>query len=265
MTSALHAGLQPSYAISGLLVGLLVGLTGVGGGSLMTPLLVLLFGFAPSTAVGTDLLFAAATKSVGTSIHNACKGVDWRIVGWLAVGSVPATVLTLLVIAHYGATSHTINSAITLTLGITLLISVASLLIRDRVLAIAMRRNPDFGLTTSVGLTVATGFVVGVLVSVSSVGAGALGTVALLFLYPRLPLAKVVGSDTAHAVPLTLLAGIGHWYLGSVDLGLLASLLLGSVPGIIIGSYAAGRVPESVLKPSLGVVLTLVAVRMLTA
>jgi uncharacterized protein len=257
--------LVPSYTLSGALVGVLVGLTGVGGGSLMTPLLVLMFGFAPSTAVGTDLLFASATKAVGTSIHNACRGVDWRIVGRLALGSVPAAALTLLVIAHYGATSHTISTAISLTLGVALLISAISLLLRDRVMAIAMRRHPDFGLTTSFGLTVAVGFVVGVLVSLSSVGAGALGTVALLFLYPRLPIARVVGSDIAHAVPLTLLAGVGHWYLGSVDLGLLASLLLGSIPGIIVGSYLAGRVPEYILKPSLGAVLTLVAVKLLTA
>ena len=265
MISAIHAGFSWAYVVSGLLVGLLVGLTGVGGGSLMTPLLVLLFKFSPTTAVGTDLLFAAATKTVGTSIHSALKGVDWRIVGRLALGSVPATILTLLAIAHYGATSHVINTAITLTLGIALLISVLSLFLRERVVTAAVRRNPDFGLNTSIGLTVVTGFVVGALVSLSSVGAGALGTVALLFLYPRLPLSRVIGSDIAHAVPLTLLAGLGHWYLGVVNLGLLGNLLLGSVPGIIFGSYAAGKVPDYILKPSLGVVLTLVAVRMLTA
>ena len=265
MIAPLHAGFQPAYAFSGLLVGVLVGLTGIGGGSLMTPLLVLLFGFAPSTAVGTDLLFAAATKTVGTSIHNACKGVDWRIVGRLALGSVPATVLTLLVIAHYGVASHAVNTAISATLGAALLVSALSLFARDRVVAIAMRRNPDFGLTTSFGLTVAVGFFVGALVSLSSVGAGALGTVALLFLYPRLPLVRVVGSDIAHAVPLTLLAGIGHWYLGVVNLGLLGSLLVGSIPGIIIGSFAAGRIPGYILKPSLAAVLTVVAVRMLAA
>jgi len=265
MISTLHAGFSWAYAVSGLLVGMLVGLTGVGGGSLMTPLLVLLFGFAPSTAVGTDLLFAAATKTVGTSIHSALKSVDWRIVGRLSLGSVPATVLTLLVIAHYGAASHVINTAITTTLGVALLISVVSLFARERLVAAAMRRNEDFGLTTSIGLTVATGFVVGALVSLSSVGAGALGTVALLFLYPRLPLNRVVGSDIAHAVPLTLVAGLGHWYLGAVNIGLLFNLLLGSVPGIILGSYAVGKVPDYILRPSLGLVLTLVAIRMLTA
>ncbi len=265
MISTIHASFSWAYAASGLVVGLLVGLTGVGGGSLMTPLLVLSFGFAPSTAVGTDLLFAAATKAVGTGIHSVLRGVDWRIVGRLTLGSVPATGLTLLAIAHYGAASHVVNTAITLTLGVALLISVLSLFARERVIAAAMRRNQDFGLNTSIGLTVATGFVVGALVSLSSVGAGALGTVALLFLYPRLPLPRIIGSDIAHAVPLTLLAGLGHWYLGVVDLGLLFNLLLGSVPGIIIGSYAAGKVPDYILKPSLGLVLTLVAVRMLTA
>lgn len=258
-----HLTIQPAYAVSGLLVGLLVGLTGVGGGSLMTPLLVLLFGFHPSTAVGTDLLFASLTKTVGTSIHNAGKSVDWRIVGRLALGSLPATALTLLVIAHYGTTSKTVTEAISLTLGIALLISAASLVVKDRIIAVATRRNPDFGLHTSFWLTVAVGFVVGVLVSLSSVGAGALGTIALFFLYPRLPVVKIIGSDIAHAVPLTLLAGIGHWYLGAVNFPLLGSLLAGSIPGIIIGSFGARYTPEILLKPSLGIVLTLVGIKLL--
>ncbi len=261
----MHFALHPAYSVSGLLVGLLVGLTGVGGGSLMTPLLVLVFGFHPSTAVGTDLLFACCTKVVGTSIHNAGKSIDWRIVGRLAMGSVPATVLTLLAIAHFGTTSKGVATAISITLGVALLISAVSMLVKDRVIAYATRRNPDFGLHTSLLLTVLTGFVVGVLVSLSSVGAGALGTIALFFLYPRLPVVKIVGSDIAHAVPLTLVAGLGHWLLGSVNFSLLGSLLLGSIPGIIVGSLAARHTPDWVLKPSLGIVLTLVGIKMLTA
>ena len=260
-----NLGVSPAYIVSGLLVGLLVGLTGVGGGSLMTPLLVLVFGFHPSTAVGTDLLFAAITKSVGTTIHNAGKSVDWRIVGWLAAGSIPATILTLIVIGHIGTTSKTVTSLISLVLGVALLLSAVSLIVKDRVLAIALRRNPDFGLHTSIWLTILVGFVVGVVVSISSVGAGALGTIALLFLYPRLPVVKIVGSDIAHAVPLTLIAGIGHWYLGAVNFRLLESLLVGSIPGILLGSFGARYVSEVWLKPALSLVLILVGVKMLTS
>ena len=257
-------GVTPAYVVSGLLVGLLVGLTGVGGGSLMTPLLVLVFGFHPSTAVGTDLLFAAVTKSVGTTVHNAGKTVDWRIVGWLATGSIPATIITLIVIGHLGTTSKTVTSLISLVLGVALLLSAVSLIIKDRVLKVALRRNPDFGLRTSVWLTILVGFVVGVVVSISSVGAGALGTIALLFLYPRLPVVRIVGSDIAHAVPLTLIAGIGHWYLGVVNLRLLESLLVGSIPGILLGSFSARYVSEAWLKPALSCVLILVGIKMLT-
>ncbi len=260
-----HAGLSPAYVVSGLLVGLLVGLTGVGGGSLMTPLLVLIFGFHPSTAAGTDLLFTAVTKSVGTTIHNAGEAIDWRIVALLAIGSIPATILTLIVLGHLGTTSKTVDTLISLVLGVALLLSAVSLLIKDRVIAIALRRNPDFGVQTSAGLTVLVGFIVGVVVSISSVGAGALGTIALLFLYPRLPVVRIIGSDIAHAVPLTLIAGIGHWYLGSVNLHLLEALLIGSIPGIILGSFGARFTPEALLKPALGLVLVLVGVKMLTS
>ena len=258
-------GVSPAYVVSGLLVGLLVGLTGVGGGSLMTPLLVLVFGFHPSTAVGTDLLFAAVTKSVGTTIHNAGKTVDWRIVGWLAAGSIPATILTLIVIGHLGTTSKAVTSMISLVLGAALLLSAVSLIVKDRVLKVALSRNPEFGTRTSVWLTVVVGCVVGVVVSISSVGAGALGTIALLFLYPRLPVVRIVGSDIAHAVPLTLIAGIGHWYLGAVNFGLLGALLVGSIPGILLGSIAARYVSEVWLKPVLSVVLILVGIKMLTS
>lgn len=261
----MHSIIQPAYVTSGALVGFLVGLTGVGGGSLMTPLLVLLFGFHPSTAVGTDLLFASATKVVGTGIHGAGKTVDWSIVGRLATGSLPATVLTLLVIHHFGVESKGVATAISYTLGAALIISAVSLLAKDKVIAIAVKRNPDFGLHTSFWLTVLVGFVVGVLVSLSSVGAGALGTIALFFLYPRLPIVRIVGSDIAHAVPLTFVAGIGHWLLGSVNFHLLGSLLVGSIPGIIVGSLAARHAPEWVLKPSLGLILTIVGLKMLTA
>ncbi len=258
-----HTGFQLAYTISGLLVGVLVGLTGVGGGSLMTPLLILLFGFAPATAVGTDLLFAAATKTVGTAIHSAGKTVDWGIVLRLASGSVPATIITLLALAHFGIKSKDVATAMSFTLGIALLISAVLLVLRDRIMAMARQRNPDWGATTSFTATMLVGFIVGVLVSLSSVGAGALGTIALFFLYPRLQVVRIVGSDIAHAVPLTLLAGLGHWYLGGINFPLLEALLLGSIPGIIVGSYAARYAPETFLKFAIAAVLFLVGVKLL--
>jgi uncharacterized membrane protein YfcA len=258
-----HLTIQPAYAVSGLLVGLLVGLTGVGGGSLMTPLLVLMFGFHPSTAVGTDLLFAAATKTVGTTIHSAGKTIDWRIVGRLATGSVPATILCLLALVHFGINSKFVTNAISLTLGVALLLSAATLLFKDRIIALASKKYPDLSLQASVRMTILVGFILGILVSLSSVGAGALGTIALILLYPRLPLVRIVGSDIAHAVPLTLLAGIGHWYLGSTNFPLLGSLLAGSIPGIIIGSYGARYAPDTLLKFILGIVLAIAGAELL--
>jgi uncharacterized membrane protein YfcA len=255
--------IQPAYAVSGLLVGLLVGLTGVGGGSLMTPLLMLVFGFHPTTAVGTDLLFAAATKTVGTTIHNAGKSVDWNIVGRLACGSVPATILCLAGIAYFGVTSKGVTNAISLTLGVALLLSAVSLVFKGKIVEFVSHRYPAFGAEASYKYTIIVGFALGVLVSLSSVGAGALGTVALIILYPRLPVVTIVGSDIAHAVPLTLLAGIGHWYLGTVNSHLLESLLVGSIPGIILGSYTARYAPDGVLKAMLGVILAVVGGKML--
>ena len=229
----------------------------------MTPLLVLFFGFHPSTAVGTDLLFAAATKSVGTTIHSAGKTVDWLVVRRLAAGSVPATILSLIVMAYAGAASHAVTDLISIVLGISLLLSAASLLFKTQILHFITRRYPEFGNTSSTRLTVLTGAVLGVLVCLSSVGAGALGTIALIILYPRLPMVRIVGSDIAHAVPLTLLAGAGHWLLGTIDFPLLWMLLIGSVPGIIIGSFTARYAPDKMLKILLGIILAIVGFRML--
>jgi uncharacterized membrane protein YfcA len=258
-----HLTIVPAYAVSGLLVGILVGMTGVGGGSLMTPLLVMVFGFHPTTAVGTDLLFAAATKTVGTTIHSAGKTVDWRIVRRLATGSVPATIICLLLIAHFGVASKTVTSMISLTLGVALILSGIMLLFKDVIIGLVSRKFPNIGLDSPVWVTVLVGFILGVLVSLSSVGAGALGTVALIILYPRLPIVRIVGSDIAHAVPLTLLAGLGHWYLGTINFHLLESLLVGSIPGIIAGSYLARYSNDRVLKFCLGAILAVVGSRML--
>ncbi len=246
-----------AFPLSGLLVGLVVGLTGVGGGSLMTPLL-LAFGIHAHTAVGTDLLYAAATKSVGTIVHNASNTVDWRIVRRLAVGSVPATLITLLLLSHVGAQSPAVTHTITLVLGIALLLTAASIFGRRMLIDWVSARFGEPSDARAAWMTTLSGAILGVLVSLSSVGAGALGVTALIILYPRIRLAKIVGSDIAHAVPLTLIAGAGHWILGDVNWALLGSLLIGSIPGILIGSYLAPRLPENGLRPVLGAILLLV-------
>jgi uncharacterized membrane protein YfcA len=247
-----------AYPTLGFLVGLVVGLTGVGGGSLMTPLLVLLFHIHPTQAVGTDLLYAAATKSVGTLVHNVSRTVDWRIVRRLAYGSVPATALTLMVLSHLGPASPPVQHVITFSLGVALLLTAVSILFRGLIRDGIGRRYGDPSDRLATILTIASGVTLGVLVSLSSVGAGALGVTVLILLYPRLSLATIVGSDIAHAVPLTLLAGLGHWQMGDVDFHLLGRLLIGSIPGILLGSYLSPRLPERGLRPVLAIVLILV-------
>jgi uncharacterized membrane protein YfcA len=240
-------------------------MTGVGGGSLMTPLLVLLFGFHPATAVGTDLLYASVTKSVGTVVHHKGETVDWKIVGGLATGSVPAAITTLLVMAYLGTTGAHSSLVLNLLLGCALLLTSLAVFFRPRILRWAghhIDALPDRRVTR---WTIALGATLGVLVSITSVGAGALGTTALLILYPRLPVARIAGSDIAHAVPLTLIAGIGHWLMGTVDLGLMIALLAGSVPGIILGSILATRSSDAVLRPVLAVTLLIVSLRLLTS
>jgi uncharacterized protein len=259
----MHDHFQWLYIASGALVGFLVGLTGVGGGSLMTPILILLFGFAPVTAVGTDQLFASMTKTVGSVVHGYNRTVDWRIVGRLALGSVPGAIITLVGLWYLKITGGAANGLVTKVLSIALLISAASLILRPWIIKIYQRRIGPIDRVRTVRLTVLTGLVLGVLVSLTSVGAGALGVVALLLLYPDISIGRIVGSDVAHAVPLTLVAGVGHWLQGSVDVKLLASLLIGSVPGILLGSLLVPKVPEMYLRVLLAVVLLAVSYRFL--
>lgn len=229
-------------------------MTGVGGGALMTPLLVLLFGIFPATAVGTDLLYAAVTKTGGTVVHGMNHTVDWRVVGGLALGSMPTTALTILALGYFSPHSHS-SPLISVVLGIALILTAISLLLRHQVLALASRRIAAPAPRNTLILTVLTGAALGVLVTLSSVGAGALGITALIFLYPNLPTAKIVGSDIAHAVPLTLIAGGGHWLMGTVDFAMLGWLVLGSLPGIVVGSYLSSRVPDAVLRTVLAITL----------
>lgn len=238
-------------------------MTGVGGGSLMTPLLVLMFGFHPATAVGTDLLYASVTKSVGTAVHGTKKTVDWHIVAGLAIGSVPAAILTLYLMSRYGATGDKSPAILTTLLGAALLLTSFAIFFRPMILKWAGPRFEGLEEARINRWTILIGAILGVLVSMTSVGAGALGTTALLMLYPRMAVARIAGSDIAHAVPLTLIAGIGHWMMGSVNFGLMAALLAGSIPGIIIGSLLATRASDNVLRPILGLTLLVVSLRLL--
>ena len=251
--------IDPLYVASGFGVGLLVGMTGVGGGSLMTPLLILLFGIHPSTAVGTDLLYAAATKTGGSIVHGWSRSIHWPAVIRLASGSIPAAMLTLLTMWQLELSAASQRSLVNLVLCFALLLTATALIFRKSIMERYRRRLEHVDESTTTVATVVVGALLGVLVSLSSVGAGAVGVTALLLLYPRLPMAKIVGSDIVHAVPLTLVAGAGHWALGSVDWHLMGVLLLGSLPGIVIGSYSAVRVPETVLRVALAAVLIVVA------
>lgn len=231
----------------------------------MTPLLVLLFGFHPATAVGTDLLYASVTKSVGTAVHHKGETVDWRIVGALASGSIPAAIVTLSLMAYLDVSGAKSAFVLNVLLGGALLLTSIAVFFRPLILNWAGEHIDAMEARRVTRWTIVLGAILGILVSITSVGAGALGTTALLILYPRLPIARIAGSDIAHAVPLTLIAGIGHWLMGSVDLNLMLSLLAGSVPGIIVGSFLATRSSDSVLRPILAVTLLVSSVKLLTA
>jgi hypothetical protein len=256
--------LHPLYILSGFAVGFLVGMTGVGGGSLMTPLLILLFHVHPATAVGTDLIYASVTKTGGSLVHGINRTIDWRIVTRLAMGSLPASLLTLLVFHLLAIDPATMGVMITRVLGAALLATALALVFRQKLLSSYSRKVGVLSESQTRFFTILTGVCLGVLVTISSVGAGALGVTALILLYPELPVVKIAGSDIAHAVPLTLVAGLGHLMSGGIDLGVLESLLLGSLPGIIISSLFAPRLPDLALRLILAATLTITGVRLLS-
>jgi len=252
----------PIYTIAGFAIGALVGMTGVGGGALMTPLLILLFGVYPATAVGTDLLYAAATKSAGSVVHGRNRTIDWRVAALLAAGSLPMSVVAIAALRTLVVNGAVARELINTVLTIALIVTSISLILRDRIVARYSHRLDMLSAKTIATLTVAVGAILGLMVSISSVGAGAIGVTALVLLYPKMPTARIVGTDIAHAVPLTLAAGIGHWLLGTIDWQIFASLILGSIPGILLGSYAAMRIPERALRFVLAVTLMAVAVKL---
>ena len=252
------------FTIAGLVVGFIVGMTGVGGGSLMTPIL-LWFGISPATAVGTDLLYAAITKASGVWVHARNKNIDWKITGLLSLGSVPAAALTLWFLSTLHTDTSALNAIIKQGLAVVLILTALAILFKSRLQAFANRHAGDHyhlsdrSLNT---LTVLTGVVLGVMVTLTSIGAGALGTVALFLLYPFLVTRRLVGTEIAHAVPLTLVAGLGHAGMGNMDWSLLGYLLLGSLPGIYLGSHLTGRISDRVLRPCLAAMLLLIGYKL---
>ncbi|MDN2717303.1 sulfite exporter TauE/SafE family protein [Janthinobacterium sp. SUN120] len=253
-----------SYIVSGFAVGLLVGMTGVGGGSLMTPLLTLLFGVPPSVAVGTDLAFASITKSAGTLTHRLRGTIRWDIVKRLCIGALPAAVVSTLALKSFGTLSPEIGQIIRYSIAGSVLLTVVALIFKGRMLA-WINAHPEKQLQGNklAAATIIAGAVLGVLVTVSSIGAGAIGATLLVMLYPRMSSAEVAGTDIAYAVPLTAIAALGHWWLGSIHWELLASLLVGSLPGITLGSWVARSVPEKFLRVLLAMTLTGVAVKLI--
>jgi uncharacterized membrane protein YfcA len=216
------------------------------------------FGINPATAVGTDLLYAAITKSGGVLVHRKNQNIDWTITGWLTLGSVPAVALTLWFLKSLHPDPESTNTVIRQALGVVLLLTALAIFFKQQLLAFAQKHAGDryhlSGSSLNL-LTVVTGVVLGTMVALTSIGAGALGTVALFILYPFLPTRRLVGTEIAHAVPLTLVAGLGHASMGNMDWHLLGFLLMGSLPGIYIGSHLTGRIPDTVLRPCLAVML----------
>ena len=253
--------IDPLFVLCGILVGSIVGFTGVGGGSLMTPILILVFGINPSTAVGTDLLYAAITNASGSAVHGANKTINWKVVGRLALGSVPMTALSILLLYKLGVDSKASHEIVTKVLGFALLITAVLLFMRKPLLKWYEAHVPEVNPKAVARLTTLTGALLGVLVTLSSVGAGAIGVTMLVMLYPKMPARQIVGSDLAHAVPLTLLAGLGHTLLGSIDMHILISLLCGSLPAIVVASVASARMSDTIVRVTLGIVLLIVVLR----
>lgn len=251
------------YILAGASVGFAVGLTGVGGGSLMTPLL-LMFGFPAPVAVGTDLMYAAITKSGGVILHRRKNTIRMRIVLLLAAGSIPASLLTIFALKRYFPSPEYYAELLTTSLGVMLIVTGCVVLFKSRLQSHTEKEPGRWQLWLtrhSLYITVSMGVFLGIFVTLSSVGAGAFGAAILLLLYPLLPSVHVIGTDLAHAVPLTLIAGIGHFFLGNVDLSLLACLITGSLPAIYIGTRLGANIPERVIRPLLAAVLLLLGLK----
>ncbi len=252
--------------IAGFIVGFIVGMTGVGGGSLMTPILVLGFGIKPAIAVGTDLLYAAITKSGGVFVHQKNKNILWKVVLLLSMGSIPASLASILLIKQLDAAGINYDNIIMTTLSIALILTALFLITRDQLRKFSSREKFNaiklMHRKYRKPITIFAGVLIGVLVTLSSVGAGVIGAAFLFFLYPKFKTIQIVGTDLAHAIPITAIAGLGHAHIGTVDYTLLVSLLIGSLPGIYLGSHFGTFLPDKVMRPVLASMLLVIGVRL---
>ncbi len=248
------------HIAAGALVGLIIGLTGVGGGSLMTPILVLGFGIPPAIAVGTDLLYAALTKCGGVFFHHKNNTIDWKVVFLLGSGSIPCSMITISILEHLKQSGVNFDHIIMLTLSVMLILTSFIILIKSRLILFIQKNHDDSFAVNFIRhykpqITVFCGCILGCVVTLSSVGAGAIGSAILFLLYPRKSSIAIVGTDIAHAVPLTAIAGLGHLHFGSVDFGLLFGLLLGGIPAIYLGSLIGKNLPDNILRPLIALLL----------
>ena len=250
------------FIFSGFIVGLLVGLTGVGGGSLMTPLLVLIFKFPTAIAIGTDLLYAAITKSAGVFTHSRLGNIEWSIVRNLMLGSIPASFIMTYYLKGIDLFAYENVKIINFSLGIALVLTSFAVLLQPIISKKTVNKKTRSPVNTKI-LTILLGFSLGILVTLTSVGAGAMGVTALLLLYPNMSIKKIVGTDIAHAVPLTLFAGLGHLNLGTVNGYLLLSLLIGSIPGVSLGSHLSAKINEKWLRYILAIILIIVGIQLI--
>jgi uncharacterized membrane protein YfcA len=258
-----------AFVFAGFFVGLVVGLTGVGGGSLMTPLLIFGFGIKPYMAIGTDLLFAAATKFSGAVGLARSRAIDWPVVVLLSAGSIPAALATIFILHRMGPANPAVQAVMTSTLGGALLLTACATLYKAIKGKSAPRNLPQGELAAAIAprhwaQPVAFGAVIGALVSLTSVGAGAIGVTVLMLLYPALPLPRIIAADIAYAVPLTLVAGLGHASIGSVDWSLLGTLLAGSIPGIWLGSRLVRIAPDRLIRSLLSLLLAYAGARLIS-
>jgi uncharacterized membrane protein YfcA len=257
--------IDTSYAMAGAFTGFVVGLTGVGGGALMTPILLIFFGVSPTTAIATDLWFAAITKLVGARVHHTNGNVDWQVAKRLWLGSLPMALL-IVVVVSLGAQVAKVDW-LTKAIGVVVLITAIGLLIAPKLVTYARGRRmgePERFKAIQPALTVVSGGVLGLCVALTSVGAGALGSVMLLYLYPlRMTPHRLVATDIVHAIPLAVVAGLGYLFAGMVDWWMLASLLLGSIPTVLVGSLLAGKIPGRWIQVALAVVLLAAGIKVL--
>jgi uncharacterized membrane protein YfcA len=249
--------MEYTYILTGGLVGLVIGLTGVGGGSLMTPILIIGFGINPVIAVGTDLLYAAITKCSGVFFHHKKQNINWSIVKLLALGSIPASLLTHLIINYYDVSTESYNTLITRILSVMLMLTAFVILYKNRITnkikgKMSVNKQP---IVSRQALTIVSGIFLGIVVTISSVGAGALGTAILFLLYPKTPAIKIIGTDLAHAVPLTAVAGLGHLSQQHVSIPLLLGLLAGGIPMVYLGARLGKRLSDQMLRAIIATML----------